>query len=207
MHRDAVRRELIQCAVAKGSWDTFNELLEAAPIGNSGNIGLYYKDPEITPTVNVPGIRRFLADGSAVDSFTPEVEVRAVVEARFLAMRLHGQHIGMQEPKRVIATGGASSNAAIVQVASNVFGAPVLAADSPDAAALGAALRSIHASEGRKEAFADMLRRGDPHGNGPASFKAVATPDAAAHAMYTKLLSMFAAREAAVSTELAATPP
>ncbi len=38
-----------------------------------------------------------------------------MVEGQFLSMRLHGAGIGLVKPRRIIATGGASGNAAITQ--------------------------------------------------------------------------------------------
>lgn len=99
-----------------------------------------------------------------------EADVRAVVEGRFLAMRLHAELLGLSGGgnsgagsaggpgtcagagsaargpgvRRVIATGGASANMAILQVLADVFGAPVYTAESANSAAVGAALRAAH---------------------------------------------------------------
>jgi len=40
-------------------------------------------------------------------------------------MRLHADSIGIRDPRRIIATGGASANTAVLQVISDVFGIPV----------------------------------------------------------------------------------
>lgn len=73
-------------------------------------------------------------------------DARAVVEGRFLAMRLHAQRLGLSSGgvRRVIATGGASANKTMLQVLANVFGAPVFTAESANSAALGAAFRAAH---------------------------------------------------------------
>jgi sugar (pentulose or hexulose) kinase len=61
-------------------------------------------------------------------------------------MRLHARSIGVAQVKRVIATGGGSSNIHMLQVLADIFGAPIYTSDSgPNAAALGAALRAVHA--------------------------------------------------------------
>eukprot|EP00913_Durusdinium_trenchii_P013997 g13143.t1 len=50
----------------------------------------------------------------------------------------------MEEVKRIIATGGASSNKGILQVLSDVFDVPVFTLEQSDSASLGAALRAAH---------------------------------------------------------------
>nr|CAD1828235.1 unnamed protein product [Ananas comosus var. bracteatus] len=49
-------------------------------------------------------------------SFDPPSEVRAIIEGQFLSMRGHAERFGMPTPpKRIIATGGASSNQSILK--------------------------------------------------------------------------------------------
>ena len=56
-----------------------------------------------------------LADGARFDD---AAEARACVEGRFLSMRGRGAALGLgAPPRRVLAVGGASRNAAIAQVA------------------------------------------------------------------------------------------
>ncbi|XP_023254552.1 xylulose kinase-like, partial [Seriola lalandi dorsalis] len=52
-----------------------------------------------------------------VSSFSPQVEVRAVVEGQFLSRRVHAERLGYSivPGTRVMATGGASSNRQILQ--------------------------------------------------------------------------------------------
>ena len=60
-------------------------------------------------------------------------------------MRGRGAALGVDAGEgRVLAAGGAAKSPEIVQVAADVLGAPVYAADVPDAAALGAAFRAAH---------------------------------------------------------------
>ena len=67
------------------------------------------------------------------------------MESRFLSMRGRAAKIGMgQSPRRILATGGASQNSAILQVLADVFGVEVGVTDVPDSAALGAAFRAYH---------------------------------------------------------------
>ena len=128
-------------------WSTFGGMLGHTKAGNEGNIGFYYLYPEITPTTgDVSGIWRFDRSGQEVAQFTPAVEVRAIIESKFLAMRLFAEGIGM-EPKtlrRIVATGGASSNRSILQVASDVFGVPVYTLAQSDSASFGALAGAYH---------------------------------------------------------------
>ena len=53
-----------------------------------------------------------------VSSFKPEEEVRAVIESQFMSRRLYAEKLGfvINKETRMLATGGASSNTAILQV-------------------------------------------------------------------------------------------
>jgi len=57
-------------------------------------------------------------------------------------MRLHSEWIS-EIPKEIYATGGASANIDILQVAADIFQTPIRQFDITDSAALGAALRSL----------------------------------------------------------------
>ena len=100
---------------------------------------LPYFEPEIVPRVLTPGVRRFgLREDDAAGN------CRAVVEAQMLSMRLHSGWMGVR-PARITATGGASRNAALVQVMADVHECPVVRGEVASGAALGAALRAAHA--------------------------------------------------------------
>lgn len=120
-------------------WPGFADAITSTPKGNDGKIILPYFEPEIVPKVLVPGIHRFgLAEDDAAGN------CRAVVEAQMLSMRIHSSWMG-QEPTRIFATGGASSNDAILQVMADVHQVPVVRISVDNSAALGAALRAAHA--------------------------------------------------------------
>ena len=133
------------------------------------------------------GVRRFNAAGKRVTSFPDAAtEAMAVLEAQFMSMRSHGQKLGLH-PRKIIATGGASSNATITRVLANVFGCPVQVAAQPDSASLGAAYRAMHGfkclAHGEFVPFAEAL------GMDPAEqHRVVALPDPAAFKVYTNLL-------------------
>jgi xylulokinase len=187
----SLTREAIRNAAASGSWDRFDTLLAETAPGNGGHIGFYFKEPEITPPVLKPGMHRFGPDGHAVKTFAPAVEVRAVVEAQFLSMRLHSSHVGLT-PTRILATGGASANHAILRIMADVFGVPVFTARQPGSAALGAAYRALHgwtcADQRRFVPFADIMQAAPP-------LTRTAEPNGKAHAVYGEMLKSFARLE------------
>jgi xylulokinase len=122
-------------------WQTFARLLGERPAGNGGAILLPWFDPEITPTVLEPGVRRY-----GLDPADAAANVRAVVEAQMLALAIHSEWMGVRV-NRIHATGGASQNPAILQVMADVFGAEVCVVGGGNSAALGAALRAYHADQ------------------------------------------------------------
>ncbi|XP_005101637.1 xylulose kinase [Aplysia californica] len=153
----SLTRERIRDEKAGGSWDTFSEMLRKTPSGNHGNIGIYFDVTEIQPFAE--GCFRFDDKGNKVESFLPEVEVRAVIESQFMARRVYAEAVGLQlGPKtRVIATGGASQNQAILQVLSDVFNSPVYIKDVPNSACLGNAARAKHTLLGPNVPFSSVV--------------------------------------------------
>jgi xylulokinase len=121
-------------------WQRFSQALTASPPGNGGAVMLPWFEPEITPHVSTPGVRRF-----TLDAHDAAANVRAVVEAQMMAMANHSEHVAHVPVDRIIATGGASENRSILQVMADVFGANVYSLDIGNSACLGAALRAFHA--------------------------------------------------------------
>jgi xylulokinase len=170
------------------TWDEFSEALDVTAPGNGGRILLPWFEPEITPTVATPGVRRYgLADDDGPG------HVRGVVEAQLMAMARHSRWMGV-DVKTMYATGGAAANRAILRVMADVFGADVYQFDVANTACLGAALRAFHAhmaSEGRPVEWDEVVRD-------------VATPIAASlirpdpirRAIYRDLMSVHEACEA-----------
>jgi len=140
----SLTRELVRDASAKGDWESFNFCLDNSPPGNSGFIGFFFKEFEITPKA-AAGFHRFDQSDLPIAKFpTDATEVRAVVEGQFLSMLLHSRAIGLHKASRIYATGGASRNRHILQVVSDVFGVPVFTLTQPNSASLGAAYRALH---------------------------------------------------------------
>ena len=132
-------RERIRDECSEGDWALFNELLESTPRGNFGNVGFYFDYREIYPLI--AGDFRFNKYDTEVKSFSKEVEVRALIEGQFLRLRVHAENLGytIGPNTRILATGGASANTAIVQALADVFNAPVILQTRPNSACLGGA--------------------------------------------------------------------
>jgi xylulokinase len=119
-------------------WSRFSAALRRAPAGNSGALMLPWFVPEITPRVEHAGVRRFELDPQDV-----EKNVRGVVEAQAMSMRLHSRWI-VDRVETIRATGGAAANDDLLQVIADVFDADVVTLPTTNAAALGAAIRAYH---------------------------------------------------------------
>jgi len=120
-------------------WRGFSAALAATPAGNNGATMLPWFDPEITPLVLEPGVRRH-----GLDAADANANVRAVVEAQMMSLALHSRWMGVTI-STIYATGGASANRDVLQVMSDVFNAEVSQLETGNSAALGAALRAFHA--------------------------------------------------------------
>ena len=119
------------------TWEEFSAILDNTPPGNYGKLMLPYFLPEIVPLVLKPHVYRF--------GFTEEdkeANVRAIIEAQFLSMKIHSEWI-REDPEEIYATGGASSNLEILRIAANIFDTDIRQFEVTNSAALGAALRSI----------------------------------------------------------------
>lgn len=180
----SLMRESFRDRLAGGQWERFNELLKSRPPGNEGCLGVYVQVPEITPPILRAGSYRVDGKGRRVQHFPPATEIRALVEGTFLSMRLHAERIGVR-PARLVATGGASANQALLQVLADVFGLPVYVAEQANSAAVGAAYRALHGwqcqTQGRWVPFQEAVAEAPP-------FHVAARPHAAAHEAYTVLL-------------------
>jgi len=118
------------------NWDEFGEILRKTPPGNFGKIMLPYFLPEIVPLVLEPTVYRFGFDENDIEG-----NVRGIIEAQFLSMRLHSEWI-QEQTEEIYATGGASANKEILQIVSNIFNTKIYQFEITNSAALGAALRS-----------------------------------------------------------------
>ena len=170
------------------TWVEFSHALERVPPGNQGSILLPWFEPEITPPVAIPGVRRY-----ALAADDPAANVRALVEGQLMAMARHSRWMGV-DVDTIHATGGAAANRAILQVMADVFGADVYQFEVACSAALGAAIRAAHADlnvRGRTTEWEDVI-------GGLAEPVAASRlrPDAERHAIYQELTPVYAACEA-----------
>jgi xylulokinase len=183
----SLTREAIRESCGATNWAEFASLLEKTPPGNRGRVGFYIEVPEITPPLLVTGRRRFDADDRPVAAFDPASEARAVYESQMMSMRWHGDRLGIR-PKTILATGGASRDAALLRVMADVFGVPVWVAEQANSAALGAAYRARHGrmcrDRGRFVPFGEAVAQA------PAFRKAV-DPDPNAQRLYADLQVRF----------------
>ncbi|XP_025081057.1 xylulose kinase-like isoform X2 [Pomacea canaliculata] len=156
----SLTREKIRDERAGGSWEKFNEQLKSTPMGNNGQIGMYFHVMEIQPLIQ--GIYRFDKNGQKIDDFLDAVEVRAVLESQFMAQRVHAENLGFNigPDTNIIATGGASSNPAILQVLADVFNAPVYIKDVANSAALGCAFRAKYGWLGTDVPYLQIVEKG-----------------------------------------------
>lgn len=121
------------------TWPEFSRALDKVPPGNIGRIFLPWYEPEITPPVTNPGVRRYgLAEGDGPG------HVRGVIESQMMAIARHSQWMQVQVDT-IYATGGAADNLQILQVMADVFNADVYQMQVGSSAALGAALRAWQA--------------------------------------------------------------
>ena len=137
-------------------WSGFARALADTPPGNGGAMMLPWFEPEITPHVTAAGVRRV-----DLDPHDAPRNVRAVVEAQMMAMANHSPSLADVRLDRIIATGGASTNRAVLQVMADVFGVDVYPLESSNSACLGAALRAYHAARlaaGQPIAWPDVVR-------------------------------------------------
>lgn len=170
------------------SWATFSEALHRTPPGNGGRLMLPWFEPEITPTVLSPGVRRHRLDPGDADG-----NVRAVIEGQQMAMALHSRWMNVKVDS-IHATGGAAANRDILQVMADVFGAAVYQLQVGNSAALGAALQAFHgamSAEGQQMSWDETVK-----GFAEPLAGSALLPDPERREVYKKLIDVYAAFEA-----------
>jgi xylulokinase len=137
-------------------WTGFEKsIVQETKPGNEGALLLPYFVSEMTPKLLNPTPRLF-GDEAFREYREPARAARAIVEAQALAMQRYSQFIG-EKPTRILATGGASRNAGILQVIADVFQAEVRTLEVGNSSALGGALRAANALGG--ETFETLFER------------------------------------------------
>ncbi|MFX1501445.1 MAG: xylulokinase [Promethearchaeota archaeon] len=136
------------------NWEQFSEILNKTLPGNYGKLMLPYFFPEIVPHVLEPHVYRFGFDENDIEG-----NIRGIIEAQFLSMKLHSEWI-IEKPNLIYATGGASVNEDILQVLANIFNSKVCMLEFTNSAALGAAFRaakSYYDSENEIKSWKEII--------------------------------------------------
>lgn len=150
----ALVRDTFKKAEANNSWEIFSELLQNAVRGNNGYMALHYLAQEILPNVPPCSLRwgpedtlENYASRQHLNQFPmQQFEIRALIEGQMLNRRAYAMDMGFNfgENSKILATGGSSTNNAILQVMSDVFNSPVYIQRTHEAACLGAAYRAMY---------------------------------------------------------------
>ena len=124
------------------SWDFFDcrACRETVP-GNDGRLILPFFEPESTPLLLMPGVRR------NYETANPAEEIRAVLETQALTLRLHSEWLNGKF-RRIRLTGGGSKSEGFRRILADVFQADVETISVTNSAGLGAAIRAANAVEG-----------------------------------------------------------
>jgi xylulokinase len=167
-------------------WKAFSEAITVrTKPGNKGQVLLPFFVPEITPRLSAP-VERWFGSDAFVAKRDGDAAARAVVEAQALNMRLHARFIS-EAFDRILVTGGASQNQAILRVLADVFQAQIVPLQVSNSSALGGALRAAQAVAGtRWEVLAERFST-------PDVARAVA-PDPTTRNVYTELGRAFEER-------------
>jgi xylulokinase len=121
-------------------WDWFgNEAFELTPPGNNGNMLLPYFVPETTPLMPAPIEKRLGSEQFCLGNGSATENIRAVVEAQIMNIKLHSQWIG-DKFNTIRVTGGASQSRGLCQTVADIFQTKVEKISIPDSAALGSAM-------------------------------------------------------------------
>jgi len=189
----SLTRERVRDEFGGRSWENFNKLLESTPRGNFGNIGFYFDHPEIVPAA-FQGDFRFNKSDEPVTKFSSEeTEIRALIEGQVMAKRLHTERMGFRitESTRVIVTGGASVNKAILQVISDIFNCRVYTLSDANSAAAGGAYRALylHKNKSDKIPYTEVIK------NLSKDFQLSNEPNKDADEIYGPLLERYDALE------------
>ena len=158
------------------SWEFFDRdaCAQTRP-GNGGRLILPYFEPESTPLVLSPRVRRNYREAS------PAEEVRALLESQALSLRLHSEWLG-ESVRRIRLTGGASASEGFRQILADVFQADVETISVTNSAGLGAAMRAANAVEGIpfEKLFSQFCRP-----------EKIVSPDSGLRCLYNELLDRF----------------
>jgi len=160
----ALAREYVRDHYADGEWSKFDQLVLSTPPGNGGYTGLYFPLHEIIPP-NVVGDYFFKETTPILGFPDKKYHPRAILESQLLSIRLRVESIlshneeTVKGLKRLLITGGGSTNEVIRQIAADIMGLDTYVAESKENGCVGGALLGLFAfwrSQGDKGTFEDM---------------------------------------------------
>jgi xylulokinase len=193
----ALAREYVRDHYAEGEWSKFDQLVLSTPPGNDGYTGFYFPLHEIIPP-NVVGDYFFKGTTPILSFPDKKYHARAILESQLLSIRVRVETIlshheeAVRGLKRLLITGGGSTNKAIRQMASDVMDLDVYVAESKEGGSIGGAMLGLFAwwkSQGNKGTFEDMKTgwKKDPCGG----FKKVASPHHDISRIYGSLIDKY----------------
>ncbi|OGV34960.1 MAG: hypothetical protein A2020_13350 [Lentisphaerae bacterium GWF2_45_14] len=134
----SLARERIK-TLCKVDWEFFDRTAgEMTRAGNNGKLMLPYFEPESTPKVLTPGVKRNYSNAE------PAEEIRTIMESQAISMKIHSEW-QQEDFKKIRITGGASGSQAFRKILADVFQAEIESISIKNSAALGAALRVANA--------------------------------------------------------------
>ena len=160
----ALAREYVRDHYADGEWSKFDQLVLSTPPGNDSYTGLYFPLHEIIPP-NVVGDYFFKETTPILGFPDKKYHPRAILESQLLSIRLRVESILFHNEKtvkglkRLLITGGGSTNEVIRQMASDIMGLNAYVAESKEGGCVGGALLGLFAFwrlQGNKGTFEDM---------------------------------------------------
>lgn len=109
------------------TWDEFSEILQKSKNRPHNLLQINFPLAEITPSNKLGNWIYEISDSTELveiqRELTMEEDIVSFIEGQFLAKRFHVEKFGFQTSKtsRLIVTGGASKNKALVQIISDIF--------------------------------------------------------------------------------------
>ena len=193
----ALAREYIRDHYADGEWSKFDQLVRSTPPGNSGYTGLYFPLHEIIPP-NVVGDYFFKEATPILGLPEKKYHPRAILESQLLSIRSKVESILSQNEeavkglKRLLITGGGSTNEVVRQMASDIMNLDAYVGESKEGGSLGGALLGLFAwwrSQGNTGTFEEMKAgwKKDPS----IGFTKVASPHHETSRIYSGLIDMY----------------
>jgi xylulokinase len=193
----ALARSYVRDHYADGEWLKFDQMVLSIPPGNDGYMGFYFPLHEIIPP-NVVGDYFFKETTPILGFPDKKYHPRAILESQLLSIRSRVESIlshdeeAVKGLKRLLVTGGGSTNEVVQQMAADIMDLDVYVAESKEGGSLGGALLGLFAwwrSQGNRGTFEDMKAgwKKDP----TVGFKKVASPHRETSRIYSGLIDKY----------------